>query len=420
MSSHHRLLIGLGGFLSGILIASFFILPAWLSWTLIFIGGIGCMIPNKKYLLLAVLFFAGAAGLWRTEQVLARPSALRDRAINAPVVSVAGFVDGDFELTSSGRGKWVFRVMTVVPLEVALVPERESRGPLARLPLTGERIIVYAQDTVRPRYGQEYVLTGKLQQPKNNSEFDYISYLAKDEMYTQMSFPDYAVPASPLHLSKGTRFWILLNRSMRSIRDTLADSLQQAVPTPESGYLAGILFGLKSDISPALTDAFSRTGTSHIMAISGYNITIIATALAAGLAFLGRRRAYILTVVGILAFTLMVGAGPSVVRAAVMGVLALTAVQWGRQQSSLAAILFAATGMTAYNPLWLRWDVGFQLSFLALIGIIYLEPLLRPFMVRILRWESLAIIAATTIAAQIMVLPLILYDFGHPPRIRFR
>jgi competence protein ComEC len=108
----------------------------------------------------------------------------------------------------------------------------------------------------------------------------------------------------------------------------------------------------------------------------------------------------------------MVGASASVVRAAIMGIIMLTALQVGRLPHSGIAILLSAALMCAVNPLILRWDVGFQLSFLAVAGIVYIEPLLKPFMVRLLRFTPLASLVAATLAAQIAVLPLLLFQFG--------
>jgi competence protein ComEC len=326
---------------------------------------------------------AAALGIWRTDAVMHPASALWDAATDKPTVTLIGFVDGDFELTARG-GKFPFRVL----------PENE-------------RIVVYGTDWVRPRYGQELTLTGKLQQPTNSGDFDYVSYLAKDGIYAQMYFPQYGVPEQPLALPLSVR----AKRLLISVRDAVGGALTRAVPQPAAGYLNGILLGVKADIGSELKSAFSRTGTSHIMAISGYNITIVASVLMAVLASLGRRRSFWCTVAGIVIFVVMVGASASVVRAGIMGVLGLMARFLGRQANAGTAILLSGAVMAAHNPLVVRWDVGFQLSFLAVIGIVYLEPLIRAPLKRLM-YEPLAGMAATTLAAQIMVLPLILYDFG--------
>lgn len=371
----------LGGFLLGIAAASFFILPSGSLWLLLSTGFLCLLIKKNVPSAVGCLLLAAAFGLWRMDMVVARTATLPDLA-NGSAVTVEGFVDGDFELTAHG-GKYPLRVLPA-----------------------NERIVVYGADWVRPRYGQLLTLTGKLQRPKNTGDFDYVSYLAKDDIHAQMYFPEYGVPD---HLS--LPLVARLKRPLIELRDAVNDAVSRAVPQPESGYLGGILLGTRGTIGPELKDAFSRTGTSHILAVSGYNITIVAGVLLALLARFGRRRSFWLTIIGIAAFVVMVGASASVVRAGIMGVLALSARHTGRASRAGTAILLSGAIMTWFNPMLLRWDVGFQLSFLAVIGIVYLEPLIRAPLKRIM-YEPLAVMVATTLAAQILVLPLILHTFG--------
>jgi competence protein ComEC len=199
---------------------------------------------------------------------------------------------------------------------------------------------------------------------------------------------------------------------LAGLRLAISSSIASSVPQPESGYLAGILVGAKGNVDATVKDQFARTGTSHILAISGYNITIVASVLMMLLAPLGRRRSYWWAVAGIVLFTIMVGAGASVVRAAIMGVMALTAQRLGRANDAGTAMAATAAGMCWFNPFLLRWDIGFQLSFLAFAGIVYVEPLLRSSIEKLIPIKSLASIIATTLAAQVLVLPLLLFDFG--------
>lgn len=365
----------LGGFLLGVTGASFLVVPAWTLWTMIAIGLIGLTSWRPMILAIGCVLVGGALGAWRTQGVLERSSVLMQRA--GQEVTLNGYVDGDVTSTKLGVQYPFFT--------------------------SGERVLVSGPSGLRPRYGQVLSLTGKLKLPTNSGDFDYISYLAKDDIYTLINFPTYSVPRD-FDLPLGTRIWVAIAGRLHAVRDALADSIGRAVPTPESSYLAGILVGAQGIVSPEVKDMFSRTGTSHILAISGYNITVVAGALLALLMPLGRRRAFWLTIAGIAAFTVMTGASASVVRAAIMGVLALVARHVGRQSRALGALLFAAALMTLYNPMLLRWDIGFQFSFLALIGIIYLEPMIPG-----------PRVVATTLAASVMVLPLSLSYFGQLP-----
>jgi len=388
--------LALVGFLVGVGISSFFAIHAWVLWAIAFVVSVLMASRHQREVLIGIMLIGVVLGIVRTNYVMSQPSDLWDLAGAKKSVTMTGFVDGDFELTKSG-GRWRFQAIK---------------------PVSG-RILVLGSSEVRPRYGQIYELTGTPQQPKNSGGFDYIGYLAKDGIHAQMFYPKFDVPTDKIEMPffMRTLRWIKINLAF--VRDALAESLARFVPETEASFLNGIIYGIRGTISQALTDAFARTGTSHILAISGYNITIIAAVLGAILARFGRTRAYWLTLIGIVAFTLMVGASASVVRAAIMGILAITAIQLGRASHAGTAILLSASLMALYNPRLIRWDVGFQLSFLAVVGIVYLAPIISQFFEKLFfkihakKFKAVFIsILATTISANIMVLPLILFTFG--------
>ncbi len=142
------------------------------------------------------------------------------------------------------------------------------------------------------------------------------------------------------------------------------------LPEPHAGLLNGIIFGTKATISKDLYDALVQTGTLHIIALSGMNITILTNLVGITLLrFVSRRIASLLTIIIIIGFILFVGVSASVVRAGIMGSLALLAVVFGRQTWSLLFLILAACGMLLVNPTWIA-DIGFQLSVFATLGII--------------------------------------------------
>jgi competence protein ComEC len=389
-------LIACCAFLGGVALASWYIIDNLLLWLLVVLGSMALLWQRPWALVLGVATLSCVVGMWRTQSVMSSASLLWDTAASKPVVSLSGYVDGDFETTATG-GRYTFRV-----LEISI------DGTLVA---TNDRILISGPSWIRPRLGQWLLVHGKIQHPKNFTDFDYIGYLAKEGIHATMYFPTYDVPerdeAPPV-----MRAMLWIQSRLATFRLALKDSIASSVPQPEAGYLAGILVGAKGNVSAELKDAFARTGTSHIVAISGYNITIIATLLMIVMAPLGVRRAYWISVAVIILFTILVGAGASVVRAAMMGVMAMTAQRLGRLNDASTALVFTAGVMCFYNPLVLRWDVGFQLSFLAFAGIVYVQPLLEPLVLRLVRWSSLASLIATTLAAQVMVLPLLLNVFG--------
>lgn len=169
---------------------------------------------------------------------------------------------------------------------------------------------------------------------------------------------------------------------------------------PESSLIGGLLYGDNTTLPKEVADNFSRVGISHIIAVSGYNISIIAAALMSALILAGlyRRQAFWVAVTGILIFVIFAGAPASAVRAGLMGTVVLVGQYLGRPSRAFPALIFAATLMILANPFTLVWDIGFQLSFVATAGILFLT-----------RGASTV---KTTLAAITATLPLILYHFG--------
>lgn len=191
--------------------------------------------------------------------------------------------------------------------------------------------------------------------------------------------------------------------------------IERALPAAQAAYVLGVLLGDRRDLSAEIKEEFSRTGTSHLIALSGFNITIIAVAIAwvFGLFHASQRTKLVGSTLGIALFVIAVGAGASVVRAAVMGVLALIARERGRIYDMTNALLFAAVLMILINPYLLRFDLSFQLSFLATLGIVLVPAYLERYLVWLPKF--LREIVAFTVGAELFVLPLIIYYFGTVP-----
>jgi competence protein ComEC len=246
----------------------------------------------------------------------------------------------------------------------------------------------------------------RLLEIENRDEtFDYKMFLAKEGVFYECKKPKVELVSN-----KGGNF---LLRNILNLRKNFEEKIKNNLPQPESSLAVGILLGGSSGFSKDLQNAFSRTGTTHIVAVSGYNVTIIAEYLMLLGIFLGlwRKQAIWFALFGIAIFVFMVGLPASAVRAGVMGAILLWAMKNGRLASSENAILLTASIMLFLNPLLLRWDIGFQLSFLATLGIILAFPILEEIFIK--RNKALGIFEAIflTLSAQIFVLPIILYNF---------
>ena len=267
-------------------------------------------------------------------------------------------------------------------------------------------VLVFAKPYPEYTYGDEVEISGKLVAPQMIKDFDYPSYLEASNIYALMSYPKITV----LSGDHGNGVYKQLFR----IKHSFEEHISRIIPEPEASFLTGLLVGSKSKIPQDIIDAFKNTGTTHIIALSGFNITIIADSFQRLLQVLtvGAGASFWLTASGIILFTMMVGGSASIIRAAIMGLLVLIARREGREYQAQNALLFAAACMVFLQPKILRFDVGFQLSFLATCGLLFLSPILQ-------RWFKVLpnILAfrdnlATTLAAQIFVLPILLSNFG--------
>jgi len=202
--------------------------------------------------------------------------------------------------------------------------------------------------------------------------------------------------------------------SLEGWRRAAAAGLDRAMPEPESGLAAGVLIGLRDRVDRDLAADFTTAGASHVVAISGWNIAIVASTLGALAGGLRRRRRAILTAVAIVLYVAFVGPSPSVVRAGVMAGVALLARELGRPGTAAAALGWAVTALLLIDPGWVD-DAGFRLSVLATAGILAWGTSLTARLggaepSRPRRW--LAEILGVSLAAQAATTPIVLLDFG--------
>lgn len=255
-----------------------------------------------------------------------------------------------------------------------------------------------------PKYhhGDQLKFEGTITKPDERSA----RFLKKDRIAGTMRSPKTELVESGGVTIKGSLF---------ALKERILDSFNKTLPPQEAAFLGGVTLGETSGFTKEFREQMSITGTSHMVALSGYNIAIIAQGVLFALGKVFRRRiAFALGVLIIVFFVIMAGAEASVVRAAIMGVLVLLADQVARVYSFRNAIAIAAFLMVLQNPYLLRFDVGFQLSFAAVMGLVYLEPALRTWF-RIKRKDGILFWRKnfwTTLSAQFAVLPILLANFG--------
>jgi competence protein ComEC len=259
------------------------------------------------------------------------------------------------------------------------------------------------------KYGDLIEIKGKLEKPENiekvdGREFDYVSYLGKDGIEYKINF------AKAIFISGGHGNF--LKAKLFDIKNAFTNNIEKVISEPQASLLGGILLGAKSSMSTEVKNSFQISGLSHIVALSGYNITIVAESIMNTLSFLPRAFAFSGGILGILAFVIMSGASSTAVRAAIMSLVVILANITHRNYKIGRALVVAGMLMIIYNPKILVFDISFQLSFLATVAIIFVSPILENRLGFITEKFKLRETIAGTLAAQILVLPLILYKIG--------
>ncbi len=394
------------GWTAGLLLAAHSVTLSTTAALIFAVGGTGLAILRRQHpvqrTLLLVLAFAAAGALrmliatappppdalahtngqgWRTLEgvIIAEPD-VRDTHINLRV-----------------------RVDTLYHYDT---PRPASGSALLQAPRYGE----YA-------YGDRVRAAGMILTPPEFDDFSYRDYLARQGILTWI--PNAEVER--LSSGHGEPF----RHALYALKARAHDLIAGAIPEPQSSLLVGILLGVETGISPEVRDAFNATGSSHVIAISGFNMTLIAGLISRGLGLLWPRRRALTTLLSIAtigAYTILVGANPPVIRATIMSSLLFVAPLFQRRTYVPASLAFAALVMSLQNP-YVLWDIGFQLSFAAVLGLALLTDPLEGFFRRILNWrlqtetvEKLLRLLSepliVTLAAQITTTPLIALYFG--------
>lgn len=267
-------------------------------------------------------------------------------------------------------------------------------------------------------YGDFLQIKGELEAPPLIEGFDYTSYLARYDIYSVMYYPKIEKVSGALTRPQ------LVYRALLNFKQYLKSLIDANLPEPEAGLADALLLGYRRTVDREDLNVFARVGLSHMIAISGSHITILSAMIINFFLALGfsRRRSLLIIFVFLGLYPLVTGLAASAVRSAIMGALAFLAVYYQRTSSLLRALVFAAALMLFFNSRLLRDDIGFQLSFLAILGIIYLYPIGEKMTRRLLdktRLKSktkniLQTISDTinlTLVAQIVILPIALINF---------
>lgn len=304
---------------------------------------------------------------------------------------------------------------------VADEPEhRDTDTRFTYLADNGARALVSTDMYSHVAYGDRVQISCKFEVPgvitDDTGSFDYGAYLAREDIYSTCNFAKVDIISS----GRGNP----LKSFLFSIKNAFTSKMKAILPEPESSLLAGLTVAGKQALPSAVQNDFKNAGVVHIVVLSGYNITIIAEFFLIILGFLSLRRRVAASAFGIMLFVLMTGASATIVRAAIMAVIVLLGKVLHREYSVPRGLLLAGALMLLFNPKLLVFDPSFQLTFLAMLALIYAEPIVRRWMAKVQvptlgregKSRSLApwltSLLATTLATQLVVLPYLLYNNG--------
>ena len=320
-----------------------------------------------------------ALGIWRGGIALSPPDAGHVANLNEREIVLRGQVETEPEYERGGQ-------------RFVVAAEQWLDGQHAQ-PLHG-RVWIAAPRFPQVRVGDEVELIGRLETPPQFDTFSFRDYLARQGIYSLVRYPRLRVLAAGAGAAP-----------LATAREALSGSLARALPEPQSALAASLLLGDTSRLPDDLVEAFRATGTGHILAVSGWQVSIVVGLLSGiSLPFArGRVLRFGVVALGAVGYALLAGGAPAVTRAGLMAVLSLLALQLGRPRDGLVGLALACFLMTAYQPPTLL-DIGFQLSALATLGLIALGPRFQLRFRRAPLW--LGSVLATTLAAQVAVLPL--------------
>lgn len=270
-------------------------------------------------------------------------------------------------------------------------------GVEGKVLVTGPRYPAY-------EYGDCLLVSGILDEAGEIENFDYGKYLARYGVYGVIY--QAGILQEECEEKRGFYYWVF------RFKAGFEGRMSEIFLEPHSSFMAGLILGSRKGIPDKLMLDFNTTGLTHIIAISGYNITLIIVIVSGMFSFMSKRMRVVASGAFILVFVILVGASAAVVRAGIMGAIALSALWFGRAYYVTLGLLFSAFLMNLWEPKILIYDVGFQLSFLATCGLLYVSPKIEKWFLWLPKWMEIRESVMMTISAQILALPVIVLNFG--------
>lgn len=294
--------------------------------------------------------------------------------------------------------------------KVAREVERTPRSSRVYIQVGDEILLAFAPPHVNATYGDRVAVSGTLKRPEAfetdlGRVFDYQNYLRARGVNYTIAYAEVEIQERNTGDPIRTALYTFKAAFMRNI--------ESVIKHPHSGLGEGLLLGVKQALGDELETAFRKTGITHIVVLSGYNVMLVVTFITYVLAFILPFKWRIwFGLAGIAAFALLVGLSATVVRASMMAALLLFAQAIGRTYAVVRALMLTGICMLLLNPYLLVYDVGFQLSFIATLGLILLAPYIEQYVQFMPTFGGLRTFLTATLATQVFVAPILLYQIG--------
>lgn len=303
--------------------------------------------------------------------------------------------------------KPVFKDGQKVSIETVLLKEPQVLGEKQKFSvnLSGQRVYVFISRYPRFYYGDRVKIEGEIKISSQEGSLP----TGKQRNIISLSNTNIELVKNRENL-----FFISVEKTLAIIsffRQSVIDFFRSNLPSVSASLLLGIVFGIKESMPSNFMENLRITGALHVIAASGMNVSLIAGFLSSFLlVFLKRQTALLFSILGVVVYAILAGLEPSIVRASIMGILVFSAQILGRQSFAGYALFLTGFFMLLISPFLIE-DIGFQLSFLATVGILYIQPVFSNFL-RLKRLPVLGEAVETTLSAQLATLPVLLINFG--------
>lgn len=400
----NALIWGALGLAGGVVLRSFFIVPfvtlcvvAACIALLVFVYVLRTPSSRTALAVTVGCVVAFLCGVWRMDQVIAQYD-VRVHALLSTVgerVTVVGVVSRDVAYTEEGRVV-VVRTHTIdqVAHDVRIRIATDVGAPIA--------------------YGDVIEVTGALHIPASfeteyGRAFRYNGYLRAQDILFTLSYAD----VRGIERLESLTLTQTVLRTLYDGKARMREGIEAVLPEPHAGFGEGLLLGEKHALGKSLEDTFRTVGVVHIIVLSGYNLTIIAESVMRLLSrVLYPRTRAVVGGVSIVLFAVMVGLSATVARAAIMALLVLVARAYGKSYHAVIGLAIAGSAMVLVHPYVLVYDPGFQLSFLATLGLVLVAPIIETlFRFAPTRFQIREYLTSTC-ATQIFVTPFLVYSMG--------